>query len=173
MASIRWWSILCVLALSGCFVSQDVLLLDAGKAVTPVPAGHYLRAGDKHAIVLTARADGWYTMTDADGDHDLLVTPLGAPGQEIHAAAFANTGCAAKPDTCLWTYAVLWMNGTQLKTVEPRCDDDGDAVARFIDHRSGDGNYYCYFTSVGALQRALLKIYKRKKINMSDTYTRQ
>jgi hypothetical protein len=145
------------LALSGCYVS-DRLLIDPGEAAHPIEDGTYVRDGDPHdELSITLEPDGWYAVAKYNNNgligrsHRVLATPADLGGEEGFILA-EQTGDG-------FTYAIGRLEGGRVYLATPDCSDPldrSDAVDQGGEARDdGPMSNNCLFRSRAALMAAL------------------
>lgn len=156
-----------VLALAGCFRSKQ-LLLDLAQAAHPFPDGTWVSDDeDKTAITMTTRGNA-YLMVEGNSRDDLVLMPI-AGHANTYAAAQADEGCAERSD-CEWEYAVVLIEGEQVRYLAPNCETDWPAIEKDVASRNDSGDT-CWFESAEGLQHALAVVADRG--GDSITYKRQ
>lgn len=156
------------LALAGCFRSKT-LLLDLAQAAHPFPDGTWVSNDeDQTAISITTRGQA-YLMVEGNSRDDLVLTPL-AGHANTYAAAQAEEGCADKADSCEWEYAVVIVDGDQVRYLAPNCESDWAAIEKHVSSRNEAGDT-CWFERADGLQQALAAVADRG--GDSIVYTRR
>ena len=158
IASIRFALIsLLGLLLSGCYVS-DRLLLDLDAAAHPIEDGVYVRDGDpSDRMQITLEPDGWYAVAKYNPNgligrtHRVLATEADLGGEEGYVLAEQTSSG--------FTYAIGRLDGGRVYLATPDCSDPldrSDAVDQGAEARDdGPMTNNCLFRSRAALMAAL------------------
>lgn len=145
------------LALSGCYVS-DRLLLDPTAAAHPLDDGVYVRDGDESdKIRITQEPDGWYGV-ETYNDNGTIGETRRVLANEASIGGREGYVLAEQTDDG-FDYAVAFVDGERVYLATPDCSDSldrDDAVDHGAEARDDEAmTHNCLFKNRDALFAAL------------------